>query len=385
MKNIFLFLLTLAATTCYAQINTFYVAPNQTDPAYTASLDSHLVVRNTSTQLDKLFLFIGGTGSNPRSYRTISNFAGNLGYDVINLSYVNTVAAASLAGSADSLVFDTYRQEVCYGTPLSLEVAVDTFNSIYARTVKLLNHLNSSYPTQNWGQYLLTPDLLDWSKIVVGGHSQGSGHACYFGKLNVVRRVLLFSGPNDYSTHFSNSAKWLRTPGLTPVNQHYAYLSLEDEIVDFDKQLSGLQSLDLFPTYDTTYVDNSSAPYGNSRCLYTTQAPGIALLHHNSPIKFSATNNDVWAYMLDTTIISAIDPIEPHVLSIYPNPTHSSVHIVSNKQLKHPSVRVFTIKGQLVKTETIRDFNSVSIDLREMPSGLYVIEVGKQLIKMVKY
>lgn len=385
MKNILLFLLTMAATTCYAQINTFYVAPNQTDLAYTASQDSHLVVRNTTTHLDKLFLFIGGTGSNPRSYRTISNFAGNLGYDVINLSYVNTVAAASLATSADSLVFDTYRQEVCYGTPLSSDVAVDTFNSIYTRTIKLLTYLSTAYPNQNWDQYLLTPGSLDWSKIVVGGHSQGSGHACYFGKLNVVERVLLFSGPNDYSTHFSNSAKWLRTPGLTPVDQHVAYLSLRDEIVDFDKQLSALQSLDLFPTYDTTYVDNSSAPYSNSHCLYTTQVPGLALLHHNSPIKFSAINNAVWAYMLDPMIISGIETIEKHTLRIYPNPTHTSVHIISNQKIKHPTVRVYTVSGQLLKTKNIRAFNSISIDLSDLPNGLYFIEVDKQLIKTIKY
>ena len=84
------------------------------------------------------------------------------------------------------MAFNKYRQEVCYGTPLSIEVAVDTLNSIYTRTVKLLNYLNITYPTQNWNQYLINPTTLDWSKITVGGHSQGGGHACYFAKFNNV-------------------------------------------------------------------------------------------------------------------------------------------------------------------------------------------------------
>lgn len=89
MKLIFTILSFLAATTCFSQINTFFVQPIQTDANYAAGEDSNLVVRNTTTNLNKLFLFIGGTGSNMQSYQTVSNFAGNLGYDVINLSYPN--------------------------------------------------------------------------------------------------------------------------------------------------------------------------------------------------------------------------------------------------------------------------------------------------------
>src|SRR6187549_3620168 len=177
MKKLITILLFVTATTGFSQINTFYVNPILTDTSYAAGQDSHLVVRNTTTTLHKLFLFIGGTGSSTQGYQTISNFAGNLGFDVINLSYPNTVSAASLANSSDSMVFNNYRQEVCYGTPLSPDVTVDSLNSIYTRTIKLIHYLNATYPTQNWSQYLITPTTLDWSKIAVGGHSQGGGHA----------------------------------------------------------------------------------------------------------------------------------------------------------------------------------------------------------------
>lgn len=375
----------MIASTVFSQINTFYVLPLQTDINYVAVQDSHLVVRNTVTNINKLFLFIGGTGSNTQSYQTISNFAGNLGYDVINLSYENNVAAASLANSSDSLVFDKYRQEVCYGTPTSADVAVDTLNSIYTRTVKLINYLNTTYPTQNWNQYLINSTTLDWTKIAVGGHSQGGGHACYFAKYNNVERVLMFSSPNDYSNYFSNAANWLRTPGITPINKHFAYLSLLDEVIAFNKQLVNLQGLGLYPFYDTTYVDISSSPYSNSHCLYTTQTPGLAILYHNSTTKFSILNNAVWTYLLTSAVTSGVDEnVENKNFQSYPNPTNSVVNVFSKENLIDKTYRIFNSNGEIVSTNNIISTNPIAIDLSVFPSGLYFVFIDNCVIKIIK-
>ena len=385
MRNIFSLFLFATATTCFAQINTFFVKPIQTDINYAAVQDSNLIVRNTTTNINKLFLFIGGTGSNTNSYQTISNFAGNLGYDVINLSYPNTVAAASLNSSSDSMVFNKYRQEVCYGTPLSNEVTVDTLNCIYTRTVKLINYLNTTYPTQNWNQYLINPTTLDWSKITVGGHSQGGGHACYFAKFNNVERVLMFSSPNDYSNYYSNSANWLRTSGVTAMNKHFAYLSLLDEIVPFNNQLTNLQGLGLYPLYDTTFVDISSSPYSNSHCLYTTQTPGLAILYHNSTMKFSLINNSVWTYMLSSTITTGINEIKDNSeFSIYPNPTSSIINIHSGINLIDKTYTVQTLAGQTILSGKSSNTNYFSIDFSSLENGIYFVTIDKQTFKVIK-
>ena len=386
IKNILTILLILAVATSCAQINSFNVAPNQTDINYAANQDSHLVVRNTTTNLNRLFLFLGGTGSNPKFYKIISNFAGSLGYDVINLSYNNSVAAASLANSPDSLAFNKYRQEVCYGTPQSPDVTVDTLNSIYTRTINILNYLNVTFPDQNWGQYLDSSGVIDWSRIIVAGHSQGSGHACYFGKLNLVDRILLFSGPNDYSIFFSNSANWLRTPGLTNIEKHFSYLSLLDEAIDYEIQLINIQGLNLYPTYDTTYVDPSKAPYNHSHCLYTRQPPGLTILNHNSPVKFSIINNAVWTYMLNSTIISDVKTIvQKNPFQLYPNPTSSIVNIISVEKFKGKRVKVLNQSGQVLKSENITSQNSMIIDLSNLPNGFYFIEIDSQIMKIIKY
>ena len=298
MKSISLVVFLFIVNIGFSQSNTVFIHPNQTDLNYAATQDSHMVIKNTSVNFNKLFLFIGGSTSNPNSYFRITEFAGDLGYDVLNISYPNSVPAASLNASSDELAFDHFRQEICYGTNLSSAVSVDTLNSIYTRAVKLLNYLDTTYPSQNWNQYLTNTNSLNWSKIATGGHSQGAGHAAYFAKFENLDRVLMFSGPNDYSTFFSQPANWLRESGLTPMNRHYAYLSLLDEVVDFSKQLGNLEGLGLYPLFDTIHADVTLPPYGDSHCLYTTQNPGLAIFHHSSPVRNSAINQLVWEYML---------------------------------------------------------------------------------------
>lgn len=385
MNRIFTLLFFFSASVCFSQITTFYVQPNQTDLNYSAGEDSNLVVRNTSTNINKLFLFIGGTGSTTWQYQTISNFAGNLGYDVINLSYPNSVAAASLANSSDSLAFNKYRQEVCYGTPLSADVTVDTLNSIYTRTLKLIAYLDLTYPTQNWGQYLINPTTLDWSKIAVGGHSQGAGHACYFAKFNAVERALMFSGPNDYSNYYSNSANWLRTPGVSEIGKHFTYLSLLDEIVDYNEQLINQEGLGLYPFYDSTYVDNSSAPYSNSHFLYTTQPPGISILYHNSTVKFSTINNAVWTYMLSSPTTVGNNELEnSSAFTLYPNPSASSVTIRSEPSFVGKTYILQNLNGQIMATGTLSS-EEFSIDLSSYQNGIYFVKIGSALTKVIKY
>lgn len=386
MKNTLAVIVFLIKATCFSQINTFYVKPIQTDTNYSAVQDSNLVVRNTTSNINKLFLFLGGTGSTTQSYQTISNFAGNLGYDVINLAYPNTVAAASLAGSSDSLAFNKYRQEVCYGTPLSNDVVVDTLNSIYTRTVKLLNYLDTTYPSQNWGQYLIDSTTLNWSKIAVGGHSQGSGHACYFAKFNNAERVLMFSGPNDYSNYFSNSANWLRSSGITAINKHFVYLNLMDEIVPFNQQMTNIEAIGLYPLYDTTNVDLSSTPYANSRCLYTTQTPGIAILYHNTTVKFSLINNAVWTYMLTSSITTNRNAVtENSNILIYPNPTYSTVSIHSEGNLFDKTYSVYNVSGQTILTGKSSNNNFFTIDFSLLENGIYFVRIDKQTFKVIKH
>jgi hypothetical protein len=280
--------------------SSFLVHPKLTDPAYSIGDESHFVITNTKVRNNRLLLFIGGSYSTPKEHFIFCEHAASMGFDVISLSYPNGVATASLGVSSDSLIFDHYRQELCFGTPLSNVVSVDSLNSISTRAVKLIQFLKATYPNQNWDQYLNTFNSLSWDRIVVAGHSQGSGHACYLAKKKLMERVLMFSGPNDYSSNFTTPANWLKQSGVTPITRHLALLHMQDEIVSFSNQISNLQALGLLKLGQVpTQVDHVLSPFGSSTALSINID---AISYHSSTVGGHPKLADIWTYMLTTDL-----------------------------------------------------------------------------------
>ena len=216
--------------------------------------------------------------------------------DVIIISYPNNVPAAPLGSCSDKFVFDNYRDEICFGNPVSDEIDVNILNSINTRTIKLLEYLHTEYPDQNRNQYLTSSNSLQWDKIIVSGHSQGSGHACYLGKRNLVERVVMFSGPNDYSTFYNKPANWISQIGDTPLNKQFSLLHTQDQIVSFSNQVEILRGLGIITSTEThTKVDNLTTTYSNSNSLSLNIS---AISNHNSTIGSSSILTEIWEYML---------------------------------------------------------------------------------------
>jgi hypothetical protein len=307
MKNIILIsiVLTMSCTTkedipaiednTTAQNISVLVTPIQTDPNYATTDESHYVVRNTKTHLNKLLLFIGGSYSIPKNYNLVCDHGATIGLDVISLSYPNNVATAPLGASTDQYIFDNYRDEICFGNQVSNVVDVNVLNAINTRAIKLLQYLKTTYPDQNWGQYLTASNNIQWNKVIVSGHSQGSGHACYLGKKNLVDRVVMFSGPNDYSTNFNAAANWLTITGQTPLSKQFSLLHTQDEIVPFNNQVANLRGLGLLSaTENPLLVDNLASPYLNGHCL-SLNIPANS--YHSSPIGGNSKLPNIWTYL----------------------------------------------------------------------------------------
>lgn len=278
-----------------AQNISVLVQPNQTDANYLSSDQAHYVVRNTKTHSGKLLLFIGGSFSAPKDYNDVCDHGATIGLDVISISYPNNVGTAPLGASADPLIFDNYRDEICFGNQVSNVVDVNTLNCIVTRTTKLLQFLRTTYPDQNWGQYLTTNNTLQWNKIIVSGHSQGSGHACYLGKKFLTDRVVMFSGPNDYHTFYNAAGNWLSISGLTPITKHFSLLHTQDEVVSFANQVANSRALGLLSaTENPLLADNLIAPFGNANCL-SLNIP--ALSFHSSTIGKNTKLPAIWTYL----------------------------------------------------------------------------------------
>jgi hypothetical protein len=279
-----------------AQNISVLVQPNQTEANYSSTQESHYVIRNTKTHLNKLLLFIGGSFSIPKDYNYICDHGATIGLDVISLSYPNDVATFSISNSTDPNDFTNYRDEICFGNQVSSIVDVNVLNCISTRATKLLIYLKNTYPNENWGQYLTSTNTILWSKVIVSGHSQGSGHASYLAKKNLTDRVVMFSGPNDYSTFFNSPANWLAQTGLTPLNKHYSLLHIQDEIVPFDYQVANLRGLGLLAaTESPTLVDNLTNPYSNAHSMSLNIS---VLSFHNSTVGANPILPNIWTYML---------------------------------------------------------------------------------------
>jgi hypothetical protein len=397
MKNTFIVTILLCCfyLSAISQVQHFYVHPSATDAAYTTQ-DSHLVARNISTQNNKLFLFIGGTFSTAQQYEFFSLYAAGLGFHVLNISYPNSVLTTLLASNSDSLIFNKFREEICFGTQISPSVNVDSLNSIYTRTLKLLVYLNQTYPQDGWGQYLLSQSSIDWSKVAVSGHSQGAGHAAYFAKKFLVERAVMFAGPNDYSTYFSNAAPWLRNAGITPTRNHFTFFHLRDQIVPFNHQYENIRGMGMLQQDDTTLVDNLLPPYNNSRCLYSNAAPNTSGQFHNSVVIFPDTPLDtannpafdpVWRYMLLSDIATGINEKqnENTFLKIFPNPASTIIYVQLDAKLNDVhKIEIADYTGKIVATEFIYGSNA-KIDVSILSPGIYMVKNNNKFSRLVKF
>lgn len=334
---------------------------------------------------DKLLVHLVGTFDNPKNTNYFPSLAANQGYKVINLKYLNWVpAVGACADSDDANCFQKYRQEIIFGTDVSSTVTVDSDNSIINRLSKLLIHLDNLYPSENWNHFLLGSNEINWSNIVVSGHSQGGGHAAFLGKQFEVKRVLMFAAPNDYSNFFSTPASWLNNESATPDSCYYAFGNLYDDVVDFDKQYQVWESMNLLNQSDTVDVDNTAPDYNNSKLLYTkNNASFVFSGNHNAMIidEFTPLSagipvfTSVWEYMLrfDSDITSTTSVGNSFsAINAFPNPTSDQLFISSEKIISQ--IEIYSLSGKLLDVSEPNK-NSFDVNL-EAYIGLLLLKIS---------
>ena len=197
-----------------------------------------------------LVVFLGGSSSTPGDYNEISDEAAQMGYGVLDLRYPDSEVVGTVCALSDDC-FRNIRGETLFGQNQayaagqpdynSTLISVNTANSVINRLVCLLDYLShqsasASNPDPGyWAQFLaansnspyVTPNTgkayPDWSKIVIAGHSQGGGNAAFLATHlpagTAVRRVVMFSAPNDHGS--CGSASWILENASTPLNRFW--------------------------------------------------------------------------------------------------------------------------------------------------------------------
>ena len=275
------------------------VIPGWTDPSIETVHGPSIAVYDPQIDtLGKLVLFLVGTGASATPMWTMDSIYASMGYYAITLDYEDNVVAASLGNDSDSAAFGNYRDEIVTGAQVSNAVNVDSANSILNRFQKLLVYLAQSDTAGDWSQFLQNGEPV-WNHIIVAGHSQGSGHAAYIGKMFDVSRVLMFSGPQDFMTIYNRPAPWLYEKGATPPTSYFAFLNQYDPYnvnhqIANCSALMGTQRPDIL-----TNVSSGRTITGNWRILVTDTLSGSA---HGSTILPIFAN--VWRFMLSAELPS---------------------------------------------------------------------------------
>ncbi|HVK60240.1 MAG TPA: hypothetical protein VM432_01770 [Bdellovibrionales bacterium] len=263
------------------------IQPSQTGPGIQQVKGPHLALWNeeqVSSENDLLLITIGGTNSQPRELLAFKQEAVRFGYHAIGVDYPNTVISTTCRTMPSPTCFDEYREEVVFGTPVSDIVQVNPTNSIENRILKLMRYLQIQNPAQ-WSQFFLGGHL-NWEKVVLAGHSQGSGHIAYLAKKHRVHGVIMFAGPQD------GNASWLSQPGLTPVDRLYFFFHLKD-FFGSEFQVDSAKVLLNDPHAEVSAIDNSIAASSKAH-IFMTNAPSDD--PHNSLTKSGFVQ--VWQFLL---------------------------------------------------------------------------------------
>jgi hypothetical protein len=257
-----------------AQRTGFFVAPQATDPQIDRALQNHYVAVNSSVApKNRLFLFFAGTGGVPFNYLEINNTAADAGFHAIALSYPNDEAVNQLCGAPNTNLdcYANVRLEIKDGTDRTALVDVNRPNALENRLIKLLGYLRTQHPTENWEQFLINGSTINWTRIVVAGHSQGGGHAAIIGRFHPVARVIMLAAM-DFNGLSNAPANWIARPETTPnastPDKFWGFSHMRDEQVNFTLLSNRIWSIYGMPSFGSIVnVDNTAPPYNNTHSL----------------------------------------------------------------------------------------------------------------------
>lgn len=285
-------LLFLGGVNLRAQVKVLRVDPGQTDPAIETVHGPHIALYDPQAPpRHRLFLFIGGTGGKATGSQRMDSVFARWGYHAISLDYEDNVIAVACAHSLDPAAFGRYRRAIVTGAPVSDKVKVDPANSLLNRFQKLLVYLVQHDPKGGWDQFVQDGQPV-WRRIIVAGHSQGSGHAAYIGKLFDADRVLMFSGPQDFMDDLGKPAPWQSDKSATPPSRFFAFLAEKDPF-NVHHQIANCMLLMRLAKPEAQKVKPGEVIPGNDHILindFPTQQP------HGSTLFLQFTN--VWQYMV---------------------------------------------------------------------------------------
>jgi len=167
------------------------------------------------------------------------------------------------AGDDDQFL-GNIRLEAATGQDASAVVSIPRPDSIAERAIQFVKHLHQTHPQGNWGQFLTADGTdLQWEKVTLSGASHGATTSARFAKAQRVGRVVMFCGPRD------QLEVWQALPSATPANRYFGFSHILDGGWTGDHYCRSWELLGLHEFGPIVDVDETPAPFKNSRRLIT--------------------------------------------------------------------------------------------------------------------
>jgi len=308
-----------ALSSAQAQVREAFIDPTITGPGIEALTElpgaalrrlDHFVVVDPARSNGFLYVHLVGSGGLPENSLIFARHVAESGFHVVSLAYPNWPSVRDLTlNSNDVMAPGRIREERLYGNDVSLLVDVDQPNSVINRLVRLLEYLDEKFPEEDWARFLDGPEPV-WSRLVIGGHSQGAGHAAYLGQDHALAGVLMLGGPGDVVPGVG-VADWLTRPAMTPALRQFGFVHAEDPnyaVYQLTQTVLGLAALG--PVQDTDLLPPSQ---WTSHRLTSTRLDVPGENYHGAVVVDGGLPLDadgrpvyapVWRFMLDQRVFS---------------------------------------------------------------------------------
>ena len=204
----------------------------------------------------------------------------------------------------DGTTLGQVRLEAATGDDHSPLVDIAKPDGLANRSIQFVKWLAEEDPDGAWDQFL-SDDRADlrWDKVILSGISHGSTTAARFAKHQKVARVVMFSGPRD------QFESWHGFPSATPENRYFGFTHVLDAGWIGDHYCRSWQMLGLAAFGPLVNVEETDAPYGNSRRLITNcDVDNDSRRAHGIVISGKAWD-DVWRYLFTHPVELTGDPV----------------------------------------------------------------------------
>jgi hypothetical protein len=169
----------------------------------------------------------------------------------------------------DRMARGNVRLEAATGEDVSDQIDIPGPDSMVERVRVMLHWLTKASPQGKWGQFLSSDGKnVRWEKVIIAGASHGATTAARFAKRVKVARVVMLCGPRD------QDQDWQAIPSETPPERYFGFSHVLDGGWSGDHYCRSWELLGMNAFGRIVNVDETPAPFGNSRRLVSAADVG---------------------------------------------------------------------------------------------------------------